>query len=114
MERFNLFKNLMVMAAADGHFAKEEIDFLSLRASRWGLDDQQFDEALAYASQDDADLLIPETREERLELMRNLLLMMAADGVLAPQEQTLFARAAAKMEIDPGELDRLIDELLST
>jgi uncharacterized tellurite resistance protein B-like protein len=37
---------------------------------------------------------------------------MAADGQLSEVEKRLFALAAAKMNVDREELDRLIDELL--
>lgn len=112
MDRFALFKNLMVMAAADKKFTEEEVEFLALRSSRWGINDQQFEEALRFATSGGAKVTVPEGEEERRRLLRDLIHMMAADGDLAPVEKQLFAEAAAKMGVKPDELDRTIDELL--
>jgi len=110
--RFELFKNLMVMAAADRKFTEEEIQFLALRSSRWGITDEQFDRALQYAKRPDAHVSIPENCEERSRLLRDLLEMMAADGELAPIEKRVFAEAAAKMGITSEQLDKMIDQWL--
>ena len=112
MERFEIFKDLMIMAAADRKFSNQEVEFLSLRADRWGLTDQQFEEALQFATSGDAQMVIPETRDERINLLRELLQVMAADGELAPVEKQLFADAAAKMEISEADLNAIIDRLL--
>ncbi len=112
MDRYELFKNLMVMAAADRRFTEEEVEFLSLRSSRWGISDQQFEEALRFAKSSEAKITIPEGQEERARLLRDLILMMAADGELAAIEKRLFAEAAAKMGIQSDELEKTIDELI--
>lgn len=112
MDRYELFKNLMVMAAADRKFTEEEVEFLSLRSSRWGISDQQFEEAFRFAKSSEAKITIPEGQEERARLLRDLILMMAADGELAAIEKRLFAEAAAKMGIQSDELEKTIDELI--
>jgi len=112
MEPFEMFKNLMVMAAADQKFTEEEIAFLSMRSNRWGLTDAQFDEALEYVASGHRELVLPECRDERLALLTNLLQLMAADGELAAVEKRLFAEASARMGITGEELDRLIDDLV--
>lgn len=112
MERYEMFKSLMVMAAADRKFTEEEVEFLALRSSRWGITDQQFEEALQYAKSGDAVVSIPEKKEDRERLLHDLIRMMAADGELAPVEQRLFAEAAAKMGVSPDQLDKIIDGLL--
>jgi uncharacterized tellurite resistance protein B-like protein len=112
MNRFEELKNLLVMAAADGRFSSDEIQFLSLRAYRWGVEEEQFMEALEYAASDEAEINIPESKADRLELLTELMLMMAADGKLEETEKQLFARAAARMEISDDELNKAIDSLL--
>ena len=112
MERFEIFKDLMIMAAADRKFSDVEVEFLTVRANRWGLTDKQFEEALRIATSGEAQLVIPETREERINLLRELLQVMAADGELAPVEKQLFADAAARMAISQADLNEIIDDLL--
>jgi uncharacterized tellurite resistance protein B-like protein len=112
MNRFEMFKNLMMMAAADRNFTEEEVQLLSLRASRLGVTDRQFDEAIRLATSGEMQLSIPDTRDEQLKLLRELIEVMAADGELAPEEKQLFASAAARMEITEDELNDLIDQML--
>jgi uncharacterized tellurite resistance protein B-like protein len=112
MDRFETFQNLMIMAAADHKFTDEEVAYLSLRADRWGLTDQQFEQALASAASGTGRLAIPEPHAERVALLRSLIEVMAADGELAPLEKQLFADAAARMNISEGELNQIIDRLL--
>lgn len=112
MSHVELFRNLMVMAAVDRKFTDEEVDYLALRSSRWGITDEQFRAALQFARSPQAAVVLPATRDERRQLLENLLQIMAADGELAPVEQRLFAEAAARMEISPDELNRIIDQLL--
>ena len=111
MDRFELFQNLMAMAAADKKFTEEEVQFLTLRGSRWGLSDEQFAAALAGVQQGTVCVTIPTTPEERQLLLRNMLQTMAADGELAPVEKRLFASVAAIMNVTAEQLDRLIDDM---
>ena len=112
MDRAEMFRNLMVMAAADRKFTDEEVELLALRASRWGLTDAQFDQAVAYAADGNAELTLPDNDDERRQMLRDLLQVMAADGELAPAEKQLFAEAAGKMGVSADELNAMIDALL--
>ncbi len=112
MDRLELFKNLMLMAFADAKLTQEEIVFLSVRAERWGLSDAQVNEAIKHAADPKAVLTIPESKVERLEMLRLLIRTMAADGVLADVEKRLFAVAAAVMGITTDELNQLLNSML--
>jgi uncharacterized tellurite resistance protein B-like protein len=112
MDRLRLFRNLMVMAAADGKMTDEEIMFLAERCSRWGINDEQFQDALQSVQGDKLELEIPHEPKARRELLRDMLRMMAADGDLAETERRLFAVAAATMEVGGDDLDALIDSVV--
>ena len=112
MERFEMFKILMVMAAADKKFTNEEVELLALRSSRWGLTDEQFTAALEFAKGGAQSLPFPESRESREKLLRDLLEVMAADGELAPVEKKLYALSAAAMGLSAEDLDDKIDQWL--
>jgi uncharacterized tellurite resistance protein B-like protein len=103
----------MVLAAADGRMTEEEIVFLSLRASRWGITDQQFQETLEFAKSPTADLEVPANRHERREMLADMLRMMAVDGDLSEIERRLFAVVAATMGFERDELNELIDHVVS-
>jgi uncharacterized tellurite resistance protein B-like protein len=112
MDKLRLFRNLMVMAAADGKMTQEEIMFLALRSSHWGITDDQFQDALEFVKSDKAELELPHDPQERRVILRDLLRLMAVDGDLAGTERRLFAVAAASMGIESDELNRLIDEVV--
>ena len=110
MDRLEMFKALMVMAAADGRFSNEEVELLALRSHCWGLTDPQFSEALECAKNGTESLRLPEEDGARHRLLQELLEVKAADGELAPLEKKLYAVAAAAMGLSAEDLDRNIDE----
>ena len=112
MNRSNLLRNLLVMAAADGSMTESEIGFLSDRAEKWSIPEDEFAAAIRYAISDDAQLILPATRDERVAMLQELIRMMAADGQLADVEKELFATAAVTMGFSNNELKELIDSVL--
>ncbi len=112
MNQLKKFKNLLVMAMADGGISEREIKFLSERCERWGLSDSQFAEAVQFALNNPGQLEIPQRRTERIEMLQDLIRTMAADGELSEVEKRVFATAAAVMEISSEDVNRLIDDLL--
>ena len=112
MDRFESFKNLLVMAAADGRMTDAEITYLSLRSVRWDITNEQFQAALDYASNPEAKISLPATKGECLDMLGDLIRMMAIDGELADVEKQLFAVAAARMNISGPELDQLLTSLI--
>lgn len=113
MESVDLFKNLVVMAAADRTFTSEEIEYLTMRAQKLGLSDEEFTTCLDFAMTGEGTIDLPQSEADRKELLTSLIKMMAADGVLADVEKEMFAVAAAKMEISSEDLNALIDLTVS-
>lgn len=113
MDASTAFQNLIVMAAADGSMNESEMRLLADRAVQWGIDDPQFSRAIEAALSGRAELTIPAAPDQRRELLKQLIQMMAADGHLEKREKKLFAVAATAMEIDDDELNTLIDEVLA-
>lgn len=114
MPKFEFFKNMMVMAAADGQLTEEEIAFLAQRSNRWGITDAEFAEAIKFAVSPSAHLSIPATKGEAQQLLKEMVRVMAVDGELAEIEKNLFAVAAATMKISDAELNGIFDAVLST
>lgn len=112
MEAAELFKNLVVMAAADRSFSSEEIQFLTMKAHKLGLTDEEFESCLDFAMSGDASIDLPESAPDRRQLLTGLIQVMAADGVLAEVEKEMFAVTAAKMDISAEELNAMIDSIV--
>ena len=106
-----LFANLVNLAAVDGKFTEEEIQFLVMRAEVWGIPTDEFETALA-GLHNEVQLSLPESREERIEMLREMIRLMAADGELAETEMGLCAAASASMEISSDEFAAIVDSLL--
>ncbi len=111
-KRRTLLRNIVVMAFADGSLGEREVNLVADRCAELGLDGYDMRKAVEFALSDEAKLELPTDPEERMELMRDLIRMMAADGILAEGEKRLFALAAAKMEIGAAEVEQLLDEML--
>ncbi len=112
MQAYELFKDLMVMAIADGKLTEEELRMLAGRAIRWGISNEQFEQAMEYALSDEAHVTIPPDPEDRTRLLEELLRMMAVDGQLAEIEKQIFAVVAATMKVGDRELNELLDRML--
>lgn len=114
MKIMDKLRNLLVMAASDGQLTESEIKYLANRCQKWGLPESSFADAVTYALSKDAELALPPRQSDRLEMLEDLMSMMAADGDLAEIERHLFAIAAARMDISEDKLNRLIDKLTRT
>ena len=112
MSLLEAFKNLLVMAAADGVLTEHEVNFLTDRSHQWNIDDNDFTSAIEYALSGQGELTLPNDHAARLEMLRDLIRVMAADGQLAETEKRLFAAAAAKMEVSEDELNAIVDSVL--
>ena len=114
MEFYDKLKNLMIMAFADGSLSQSELEFLSDRSVQWGIPQSDLAAAIEFALSDEAELQIPPHKQDRIDLLQDLIRTMAADGKLAEVEKRIFAMAAAVMKLPEGELDRIIDSVLSS
>lgn len=112
MQQLDHLKNLVIMAAADGSLSEQEIALLVDRCSALGLEEEDLEKAIAFALSGQAKLKFPIDRSEQNQMLADLMRMMAADGRLSEVEKRLFALAAAKMGIEKGELEALIDKLV--
>lgn len=106
-------RNLVVMAMADGSIGEREVNLVADRCHELGLTALDLQNAIEFGLSDDAALELPASQSAREELMRDLIRMMAADGVLDEGEKRLFALAAVKMDMDSSELNRLIESTLN-
>ena len=111
MDHQDLFNNLMIMAAADGKLAKEEIALLVDRAREWGISRGEVAATMEFAASSDAEFVLPSSSEEGRQVLEDLARVMAADGELADVERKLFALAAAAMDITTDDLNRIFDRL---
>ncbi len=112
MQHLDQLKNLVIMAAADGALTEREIALLVDRCTELGLGEIDLEKAVSFALSEGAALKLPTIHAEKIEMLSDLMRIMAADGTLSEMEKRLFAIAAAKMHIDRDEIEKLIDRLV--
>ena len=112
MNHADLFRNLLIMAAVDGSMSEAELRLLSERAAEWDISDDEFEEAIQDAISGQAELTIPTNGEDRSELLKEMIRMMAADGRMAEEQKKLLAVATTALGMSSNELNKLIDSLL--
>ena len=112
MSKIDLFNNLVLLAAADKRFAEEEVAYLAEKSVQWGITEDEVNAALVGAASSESEIVLPESTEDRKELLKEMIHLMAIDGELAEVEKKICATAAAAMEIDGVEFDRLLSQLL--
>ncbi len=112
MDDLELFDNLMILAASDGKLTEEEVAFLAVRADDLGISQDDVEAAIAGASSDEAELVLPTEGPRRVEVLQQMITLMAVDGHLAEIEKGLCAAAAAAMGFTGKEFDKVIDSLL--
>lgn len=113
MERIDLFRHLVAMAASDGTFTESEVQMLAVRANQWNITQQQFDDVITEIRSGHVALAIPQRMEEKVELLKNMMHMMAIDGDLAEEEKRMCAMASAQMGFTSEQFDQILDELLN-
>jgi uncharacterized tellurite resistance protein B-like protein len=112
MQQLDRLKNLVIMASADGSLTEREIALLVDRCAELGMGELELEKAVSFALSDEAALKLPTQHADKIAMLSDLMRVMAADGQLSEVEKRLFALAAAKMNIDRDEIDKLIDRLV--
>ncbi len=112
MDKLQLFINLVNLAAVDGKFTEEEIQFLVARAELWNIPNDEFETALA-GLQNEIQIKLPDEKSDRIEMLKEMIRLMAADGELAETERGLCAAASASMEISSAEFAVIVDSLIN-
>ena len=111
-KRRQQLRNLVVMAFADGSLGEREVNLVADRCAELGLDEYDLRKAVEFGLGDDAAIELPADSDDRVDLMRDLVRMMAADGRLEENEKRLFALAAVKMSMTAADVEKLIDEAM--
>lgn len=112
MKNIGVLRTMLTMALADGGISREELRLLTQRALQWDFTDEDFERLLEEEPEQGSQLEMPKTHAEGMEMLRQLILMMGADGKLESQEKKLFAILAAKLGISANDLHQVIDSAL--
>ncbi len=112
MNKVELFHSLVNMAAVDNKFTEEEIQFLVQRAEKWDIPSEEFETAVAGISTGELEVKIPESFEDRVVMLKEMIRLMATDGELADMEKRLCAYASGRMELTQQQFAQILDEVI--
>lgn len=110
--RLSLFHSLVNLAAIDQKFTDEEVGFLVDRAQRWGIHNDEFETALAGISTGEIAVTIPQSHSDRVEMLKEMIRLMAVDGEMAETEKQLCARASAQMDFNGIQFGEILEEVI--
>jgi len=99
-EKKSHFKNLVMMAFADGQLAEGEQQFLASVGARMGLSPAEVSEVLSKPEK--VKLRVPSSQEEKISQMIDLVGMMMIDGNIDRKEYLLCMAFAKQMGLDPS------------
>lgn len=103
--------NLFLVAGADGRISRDEFELLFQLGRKVGVTDQEL--ARITADHDDTALLLPETVEERVQHLFELITMVVADHKIHIREVELCKRIALAYGIEREVVDQLVDKLVA-
>jgi uncharacterized membrane protein YebE (DUF533 family) len=109
MKNLGILRTMLTMAMADGGISREELRLLTQRAVQWDFSDEDFENLLDNDAEQGSAVEIPDSMSDRMEMLRQLVLMMGADGKLEDREKRFFAVVAAKLGISVDQLHQIID-----
>jgi len=112
MSNLELFHNLVNLAAVDNKFTDEEIQFLAERAEKWDISSDEFETAIAGISTGELQVKIPESFEDRVVMLKEMVRLMAVDGKLAETEKRLCAYASGRMDFTTQQFAQILDEVI--
>ena len=112
-QRLGQLKNLVMLAAADGHLTDSEMAVLLAVASRENLTPEEFNKVID--DPDSVSIQLPEDEETKLAYLRDMVAMMMIDGELDEHELAickLYAMALGfRSSIVDGMIAGVIDQL---
>ncbi len=104
----NHLRNLIALAKADGHLHKEEEKMLYRMGEKYGLKDRQI--ASLIRSNKKTDLQIPETHEQKMNQLYDLVMMVYADGVVEESEVDFCEELMDEFGFKKGIVNWMIDK----
>ena len=110
-DRRKHLRALVMMALADGSIGEREVNLVADRCVSLGLSVEDLHDALRTGLSGTASIDPPESAEDRRELLKDLIRVMAADAHLAEPEKQMFALVAARLGLTGEDVSGLVAEV---
>lgn len=110
-QKQSYFQNLFLVANADGHYADEEKLFLAEVARKLGLEPREAERITNNPQK--LNFIIPQTDEEKLKQLEDIIVLMMADRKIHKKEHELCLLFAEKIGYSRKKLDQIVKKVLS-
>jgi len=104
------FKNLIALACVDGQFDENEKQVLIKTGMDWGLNRQQVDFVLEHP--DRVAFVLPDSADDRLHQLTDLMFMMMADGEIQEIEFDFVTTLAVRMGFRASDVPRMLHAIV--
>lgn len=109
-EKLSHLKNLVAVAAVDGKFDKNEMAALATVMARDGLTPSDLERCIKNPK--GIKFLPPETPEQRINYLKDMVLLMMCDGEIDDKELTLCKATAIALGFRHEVIDALISDII--
>ena len=105
-EQLSHLKQLILLALADGRLDKRELGALAAVASRDGLTRPDVERCIK--DPDSVDFVMPDEENSKAKYLRDMVLLMMADGVVEAREMEICRLTAQALGYEPEVIDGLL------
>lgn len=113
MNNLDKFRLLTKSATIDGDIGKDEYSLLEIYAERLKVSSEQCKAVLDEVSNNPSfEIKVPDKAELRLELLKAIVKIIAADHQVTNQELLYFQKVARQFKVDYDEATRLLREAM--
>ena len=109
-ERLSHVKTLLALAFADGKLEKNEITAIAAFAARENVDVEEVQKMLD--GKDNVTFIPPQTEEDKIQYLHDLVLLMIADGTISEKEYELCKAVADQFGYREEAIDILLKKII--
>lgn len=109
-ERLSHVKTLLALAFADGKLEKNEITAIAAFAARENVDVEEVQKMLD--GKDNVNFIPPQTEEDKVQYLHDLVLLMIADGNINEKEYELCKAVADQFGYREEAIDILLKKII--
>lgn len=110
-QALNYFQNLYLIAIADENLQENERTYLVQVAKQMGLSLRETANIMMNGK--NLDFIVPETREEQIAQLEDVIMMMTIDSKIQDKEYDLCLKFALRIGVPKAEFDALIMEVIN-
>jgi len=111
-KKHSYFKNILLIALADGEINTQERVFLDHLATKLGLSEE--DHKYILKNINNIQFMVPHDREELMQQFRDILMIMVIDGKIHPKEYALVVEYGKRLGFEKELIDDMVNGFINS